>query len=66
MKIRTFVKMHVMKTKKSNTEKSTIEQLREIRDSISVETQNMTFAELKNYIDKQLSQKSLHPINTWS
>ena len=55
-----------MKTKKSNTEKSTIEQLREIRDSISVETQNMTFAELKNYIDKQLSQKSLHPINTWS
>jgi RNase adaptor protein for sRNA GlmZ degradation len=55
-----------MKTKKSNTEKSTIEQLREIRDSISVETQNMTFAELKNYIDKQLSQKSLHPISTWS
>jgi RNase adaptor protein for sRNA GlmZ degradation len=57
--------MYVMKTKKSKTEKSTIEQLREIRDSVSVETKNMTFAELKNYIDKQLSQKSLHPVSTW-
>jgi RNase adaptor protein for sRNA GlmZ degradation len=54
-----------METKKSKTEKSTMEQLREIRDNVSIETQNMTFAELRNYIDKQLRQQSLHPISTW-
>jgi RNase adaptor protein for sRNA GlmZ degradation len=54
-----------MKSKKLKTEKSTIAQLREIRDSISIETQNMTFAELKSYINKQLHRNSLHPISTW-
>ena len=46
------------------TEKSTLEQLREIRDKISAETQNMTFAELKKYIEHQL-QESLHPKAVW-
>lgn len=39
-----------MKTKE---EKSfdIVKMMREIRDKISLETQNMTFEELKNYID---------------
>ena len=45
-------------------EKSTIEQLREIRDKVSSETQNMTVSELKNYIEFQL-QESLLPKSVW-
>jgi hypothetical protein len=54
-----------MKTKKQKSEKSTIEQLREIRDKISVETQNMTFAELKRYVDEQLNKAPLYPLTVW-
>jgi len=45
-------------------EKSTLEQLREIRDKISAETQNMTFSELKKYVEYQL-QESLYPKSVW-
>ena len=45
-------------------EKTTIEQLRDIRDKMSAETQNMTFKELKEYIEPQL-QESLHPKTVW-
>jgi len=45
--------------------KSTPEQLREIRDKVSTETQNMTFLELKNYIESQL-QESLFPMSVWA
>jgi RNase adaptor protein for sRNA GlmZ degradation len=55
----------MMKTEKTKTEKTIMEQLREIRDNISIETQDMTFPELKNYIDRQLNQTSLHPETTW-
>ena len=54
-----------MKTVKEKKEKSTLEQLREIRDKVSAETQNMTFVELKRYIEYQL-QESLHPKTVWS
>jgi len=50
-----------MTTEKQKTEKSTIEQLREIRDKISAETQNMTFEQLQKYIEERLTE-TLHPI----
>ena len=53
-----------MKTKKKQAEKSTIEQLRDIRDKISSETQNMTFEQLQKYIEERLTE-SLHPASVW-
>jgi len=46
-------------------EKSTLEQLREIRDKVSDETQNMTFSEFKKYVESQL-QESLFPKSVWA
>ena len=46
-------------------EKSMLEQLREIRDKISDETQNMTFSELKKYVESQLHE-SLFPKSVWA
>jgi ferritin len=54
-----------MKTKQKQTEKSTMEQLREIRDKISVETQDMTFEQLQKYIEEQMKE-SLHPKANWN
>lgn len=45
-------------------EKSTIELLREIRDNISNETQNMTLEQLQKYIEEQLKE-TLHPNAAW-
>jgi hypothetical protein len=53
-----------MKTKKQKTEKSTIELLREIRDNISNETQNMTLEQLQKYIEEQLKE-TLHQKAIW-
>ena len=53
-----------MDTIEEKKEKSTLEQLREIRDKVSSETQNMTFSELKKYIEYQL-QESLLPKSVW-
>ena len=53
-----------MKTEKQQTGKSTIEQLREIRDKISAETQDMTFEQLKKYIEERMTE-SLHPKSAW-
>jgi lipoate-protein ligase A len=53
-----------MKTEKQQTEKSTIEQLREIRDNINAETQDMTFEQFKKYVEEQLTE-TLHPTATW-
>ena len=36
-----------------------VKMMREIRDKISLETQNMTFEELKAYIKDQLGDKNL-------
>jgi hypothetical protein len=54
----------MMKTDIQKIEKSTIEQLLEIRDKISSETQNMTFEQLKKYIDENL-KSTLHPKAAW-
>ena len=43
-------------------EKTMVEQLREIRDKISLETQDMTLEELKAYFNQQ---KTLHPAAFW-
>jgi len=51
-----------MKKEKKKKEKSTLELLREIRDQISLETQDMTFEELKKYIEKQ---PTLFPNAIW-
>ena len=42
----------------------TIETLREIRDKVSDETQNMTFEQLQDYIQQKL-QETIHPNASW-
>ena len=49
---------------KEKTENATIEQLREIRDKISAETQDMTFEQLQKYIEEQMKE-TLHPKVNW-
>ena len=56
-------KFQNMKIKaKSKTEKTTIQELREIRDRISIEIQDMTAKQLKEYFSKQ---KTLHSSKEW-
>lgn len=40
----------------------TVKMMRDIRDKISAETQNMTFEEFKKYIDAQIKASGLRPI----
>jgi hypothetical protein len=44
-----------METIKKKKQFDTVKMMREIRDKISSETQNMTFEELKAYIKQQLA-----------
>lgn len=53
-----------MKIEKQQIGKSTIEQLREIRDIISTETQDMTFEQLKKYIDERMTE-TIYPAAVW-
>ena len=53
-----------METLTKKKEQSTIDQLREIRDKMSAETQNMTFEELKKYVEYQL-QSSRYSKTVW-
>ena len=53
-----------METSIEKKEQSTIDQLREIRDKMSTETQNMTFEELKKYVEYQL-QDSMYSKTVW-
>ncbi len=48
-------------TKKEKTYDA-VKMMREIRDKITSETQNMTFAELKVYIQKQIEESKLKPV----
>ncbi len=48
-------------TKKEKTYDA-VKMMREIRDKITSETQNMTFVELKAYIQKQLAESKLKPV----
>jgi len=53
-----------METVAEKKEKTAIEQLREIRDRVSEETKNMSFSELKEYVECHL-QDSLYPKTVW-
>ncbi len=52
-----------MKTSKIKITKSPIKQLRDIRDKIGLDIQNMSFIQLKKYIDER---STLHPKEVWS
>ena len=43
-------------------EKSLMQQLRDIRDKLSSEIKDMSYEQLKEYLEKQ---KSLHPKSAW-
>ena len=51
-----------MKTAKKKKEKSTIQQLRDIRDKIGLDIQDMSFEQLKKYVAERLT---LHPTRVW-
>ena len=53
-----------MKTKEiyKTVEKTLIEQLREIRERISLNIKDLTTEQVKEYFSKQ---KTLHPISVW-
>ncbi len=48
----------------TNTTKTfdAVKMMRDIRDKISAETQNMSFDELKAYIKKQLTESKTKPV----
>ncbi|MBS3913947.1 MAG: hypothetical protein KG003_05575 [Bacteroidetes bacterium] len=48
--------------KTTETEKSVMQQLRDIRDKLSADIKDMTYKQLKEYLEKQ---KTLHPKTVW-
>ncbi len=50
-----------MKTKKEKSFNA-VKMMREIREKISADTQNMTFEELKKYMDSRIKKIGLKPI----
>jgi hypothetical protein len=51
-----------METIKKEKTFDAVKMMRDIRDKVSAETQNMTFAELKAYIQAKLKESKLKPI----
>jgi hypothetical protein len=51
-----------MKTENKMKTFDAVKMMRDIRDNISDETQNMTFEELKKYIDLRIKASGLKPI----
>jgi hypothetical protein len=51
-----------METIKKEKNFDAVKMMREIRDKVSSETQNMTFAELKEYIKNKLKESKLKPL----
>jgi hypothetical protein len=51
-----------MEKNKKNKTFDAVKMMREIRDKISAETQNMTFEELKQYIENRLKKSGLKAI----
>ena len=47
-----------MKTNKDEQAFDAVKMMREIRDKISLETQNMSFDELKTYVKKKLTDNN--------
>jgi len=50
-----------MKTKKEKVFDA-VKMMREIRDKISAETQNMTFEEFKKYLESRIKESGFKPI----
>ena len=48
-----------METKKKKKKFDAVKMMRDIRDKISIETQNMSFKEFKNYIDTQIKKSGI-------
>ena len=51
-----------METTKKEKDFDAVKMMREIRDKISIETQNMTLAELKEYIQTKIKESKLKPV----
>ena len=51
-----------METIKKEKSFDAVKMMRDIRDKISSETQNMTFAELKNYMQTKMKESKLKPV----
>ncbi len=51
-----------METIKKEKTFDAVKMMRDIRDKIGSETQNMTFAELKEYIQNKIKQSKLKPV----
>jgi hypothetical protein len=51
-----------MKTTKPEKQFDAVKMMREIRDAISTETQNMTLEELKSYIKQKLADNKTKPL----
>ena len=51
-----------METIKKEKTFDAVKMMRDIRDKISSETQNMTFAELKEYIQTKIEESKLKPV----
>ena len=51
-----------MKKEIKKTGKSTVQQLREIRDKVGLEIQDMNFEQLKKYLENKIT---LHPPSVW-
>jgi hypothetical protein len=51
-------------TKKTEKKFDAVKMMREIRDKVSSETQNMSFEELKAYLKNQIAESKLKPIGS--
>jgi hypothetical protein len=51
-----------METIKKEKTFDSVKMMRDIRDKVSSETQNMTFAELKEYIQTKIKESKLKPV----
>ena len=51
-----------METIKKEKNFDAVKMMRDIRDKVSSETQNMSFAELKEYIQTKIKESKLKPI----
>lgn len=51
-----------MKTNKKQKKFDAVKMMRDIRDKISSETQNMTFDELKAYMKAKIQESKLKPV----
>ena len=51
-----------METIKKEKTFDAVKMMRDIRDKVSAETQNMTFAELKKYIQNKIKDSNIKPV----